>query len=372
MINFWKNNRRLVAFIGAIFLFGIPFIEIDGKSLLRFDLIEFKLHFFGTIIMLSEFYLLLVASIFLLILITAVTVIFGRVWCGWLCPQTVLLDMAADIASLISKKNRKLIENIVLLFLSAIVSLGMIWYFVSPFDTWSLLLEGNTMITGFFLALWISFYAELAFLGRKFCTSVCPYAMAQNAFFDPETLVVEYDKTRDSECSNCDTCVKVCPVGVNIKEGLQKDCVACALCIDACTTMVAKKNIPTLIDYQGKVKRSKSYVFGVITFASAFLFFFLLFTRTDFNLLIERESLQNVKGLNSYTISLQNNLDKETEFKLEVTKDFQLIGNPVIKLKPFSTYKGVIRVRRNNNNKERVHFILKSKEKIIEQELGYL
>jgi len=189
-------------------LTGLPFLSINSQSALRFDIPTLKLYVFGSVIWIRELYLILGVSLFFLLLIAFVTVIFGRVWCGWLCPQTVLLDLSQSIAKLFRRKHQKTIQTLLLLPLSALVSITMIWYFVPPAETLHAL-SVSPPITSFFVVLWGAVSLELAFLGRGFCTSICPYAMLQNALFDKDTLVIEYDVSRDATCMKCDECVKV-------------------------------------------------------------------------------------------------------------------------------------------------------------------
>ncbi len=211
----WKKYRRTVQLLQALLITALPFIRINGQSALRFDIGELKLYFFGTVIWIREFYLLLAAILFMLLFITFITAVFGRIWCGWLCPQTVLLDLSESLAARFDLKNSKTVRNILLLPLSALVSVTMIWYFVPP-EVVANSMFVSVPVTAFFIILWFLVYLELAFLGRKFCMSICPYAMMQNALFDKDTLVIEYDKSRDDTCMKCDSCVKVCPVGIDI------------------------------------------------------------------------------------------------------------------------------------------------------------
>ncbi|NTW62953.1 MAG: 4Fe-4S binding protein, partial [Chlorobiaceae bacterium] len=126
----WKKYRRSVELLQALIITGLPFLSINGQSAFRFDIPELKLYFFGTVIWIREFYLFLAAILFLLLVITFVTAIFGRIWCGWLCPQTVLLDLSESLASRFGIKKSATIRNILLIPLSALVALTLIWYFV--------------------------------------------------------------------------------------------------------------------------------------------------------------------------------------------------------------------------------------------------
>ena len=151
----WKPYRRAIEILQAIMLTGLPFLAINGQSALRFDIPTLKLYVFGSVIWIREFYLILGVSLFFLLFIAFVTAIFGRVWCGWLCPQTVLLDLSQSLGKLFGRKHQKTIQRLLLLPLSALVSITMIWYFVPPAETLNSLFVSTTM-TSFFLVLWVA------------------------------------------------------------------------------------------------------------------------------------------------------------------------------------------------------------------------
>ncbi len=364
----WQRFRKLAMLFQSLLILGIPFIKINGESAFRFDLVNFKLHFFGSVIWMEEFYLFLIASIFILMLIVLFTVALGRVWCGWLCPQTVFLYISAIVAGWFtrSKKKKSIIENFILLIISAVASLSLIWYFVPPLETMKNLFSNN-VILGFFIVDWVIIYAELAYLGRKFCRTVCPYSMLQNAIFDKDTVVVAYDKSRDKECGQCDLCVKVCTVGIKIKDGLKKECVACAECIDACVSMTKPKNILPLIGYKGKVRRTKIYILSGITalFFAILVVLSMLTSEVDF--LITRDYKQPHKSLNVYSYSVTNSKSSPIDFIISVQKPFIIIGDSNIDVPPYSKKRGAIRVAltKPKDKPDKVIFALKNRNNIL-------
>ena len=302
----WKPYRRAIESLQAVILTGLPFLAINGQSALRFDISTLKLYVFGSVIWIREFYLILGVSLFFLLFIAFVTVIFGRVWCGWLCPQTVLLDLSQSVEKLFGRKQQKNIQTILLIPLSALVSITMIWYFVPPAETLNTLFVSTTM-SSFFLVLWVAVYLELAFLGRRFCTSICPYAMLQNALFDKDTLLIEYDVSRDATCMKCDECVKVCPVGIDIKKGLSSACIACADCIDACRVLSEKRGMPPFPNYKGRILRPKTFWLGGATVAAGVLLLLLLWSRPPVDFLVTRDNAPLPSGLNRYSYTIYNN-----------------------------------------------------------------
>ena len=349
---------------------GLPFLVINGQSALRFDIPELKLYFFGSVIWIKELYLILFAILFFLLFIASVTAVFGRVWCGWLCPQTVLLDLTESIAKRFGKAQRKTVIRILLIPFSALVSLTLIWYFVPPVQTMQSIFSSVT-ITGFFLVQWAVIYAELAFMGRKFCTTVCPYAMMQNALFDKDTLVIEYDKSRDAECMKCHDCVKACPVGIDIKEGLKTDCIACAECIDACAAVTEKRNMKPFPGYKGKILRPKSFWLGGATVFAGILLAVLVYSRPEVTFLITRDSEQLPQGINRYSWRLYNNSGSLKQFDLSVQGDFMIIGETGFLLEPFSFRKGKVLVR-SEGVEDEVVFRVESEGLTIEKKVVFL
>lgn len=353
----------------AVILTGLPFLLINGQSAFRFDIPTLKLHFFGSVIWMREFYLILAASLFFLLFIGFVTIIFGRVWCGWLCPQTVLLDLSENIAG--GEKNRKPFQKLILIPLSALVAITMIWYFVPPAETFRTLFAKPT-VTAFFIVLWLLVYLELAFLGRGFCTSICPYSMLQNVLFDKETLVIEYDATRDATCMKCDACVEVCPVGIDIKKGLSSACIACAECIDACRTMTEKKNIPPFPNYKGRIIRPKTFWLGGATTLAAIALIALLLSRPPVDFLLIRDNASLPPGLNRYSFTIHNNEGEKQRLELSSSDtDVTLIGEHSLTVEPFSALHGTILVK-STGKPEKLHLRISGNGILIIREAGFL
>lgn len=366
----WKKYRRTVELLQALLITGLPFLSINGQSALRFDIGKLKLYFFGSVIWIREFYLLLVVILFMLLLVTFVTAVFGRIWCGWLCPQTVLLDLSESLADRFGLKNRKTVRNILLLPLSALVSLTMIWYFVPPPETMKGLFV-SLPITAFFLVLWVLVYLELAFLGRKFCMSICPYAMMQNALFDKDTLVIEYDRSRDDTCMKCDSCVKVCPVGIDIKEGLSSRCIACAECIDACSAKSEPRGLAPFPNYKGRILRAKTFWMGGITAASGLLLILIITLRPPVDFLITRDQESLPEGLNRYSWTVYNNSGKMLDLELSADPDVTVIGKHTVRLKPFEVMRGKVLLKASERV-QKVRFTLSGSGISIRKDAGFL
>ncbi|UCG79549.1 MAG: 4Fe-4S binding protein [Nitrospirota bacterium] len=364
----FRGYRRAAALLQALIIIAVPFIKIRGESALRFDVVNLKLHFFGSVIWIKELYLVLAAVIFIILILIAVTTILGRIWCGWTCPQTVLLDISDDIASVFPVLPGNIARHIVLIPLSALVSLTLIWYFVPPADTMSSLFRSR-IITGFFIVQWGVIYAELTYLGRTFCTTICPYSMLQNGLFDSETLVISYDHSRSDECMGCDKCVRVCPAGIDIKDGTNRKCIACAECVDACRSMTGR--IPSLIEYSGKIKRKKTALFASITLIAALALTSVILMRPPLDIVVSRDNISTVDRTNIYSAVMHNNTKDIIDLSVRLKGNFRILGNSMVRLEPFSMSTKKIAVKATGPG-DSVHFIFEADGIVLERKAGFL
>jgi len=314
--------RRLVEVLEGALILGLPFLMIKGQSALRFDVSYLRLHFFGITLWMDEFFIVLAALIFLVLLFVFVSVIFGRIWCGWICPQTVLIDYTGFFDK--AKKKGFLYSSVsygAVLIISVIVSASLIWYFVSPYEFIGRLLNqrlGSTL-WGFWIVLSCVLFLNYAFLRHKWCATVCPYAKLQSVLFDNKTMVIAFDPARKQECLNCMACVRECPVGIDIRAGLHPACINCAACIDECTRVMSPKNRKGLIGYfwglpgemTKRTLRTNALMIGFFTAASLALLIYVAVTRTTLGLTIlpnynSSPRIVNEKVVNPFLFSLEN------------------------------------------------------------------
>jgi cytochrome c oxidase accessory protein FixG len=247
--------RRAVGAAQGLLFLALPFVRVGGESALRFDAPSLRLHAFGAVLALDEFFVLLPVTVLLAFLFLSVTVAFGRVWCGWSCPQTVLVDLTRLVQPA-SGKRRHPWRRAAGFGLVALVSLAFgaatVWYFVPPAEFLGDLAAGrlSAMAGGSWAVLSVTLFLDLAFLRARFCATACPYAKLQGVLYDEGTLVVAYDERRDADCIDCGACVRCCPTGIDIRDGLQMECIACAECVDACRPIMLKlRRAPDLVGY---------------------------------------------------------------------------------------------------------------------------
>jgi cytochrome c oxidase accessory protein FixG len=325
--------RRFAEAVQAVIIIGLPFLKINGESALRFDVPTLRLHFFGTSIWMEEFFIVLVAVMFLTLLIAFITLMFGRIWCGWLCPQTVIIDFTRFVDKMKSKGLLYKAGVLSLTFLiSIIVAANLIWYFVSPYEFIPQVMEGSlgTVTTGFWIVLTGLIFLNFLLLRHKFCATVCPYAKLQGVMFDNKTLVISFDPRRKEECMKCMACVRTCPVGIDIREGLSSACINCAECVDACTEMMEHRQKKSLIGYffglpggTWRLLRQNAVITG--SAAGAFLVFllFLSFSRVSIDMTIlpnyaspPRITVEKT-AVNSYILSVKNTGKSDAELSVK-------------------------------------------------------
>ncbi|TEY03500.1 cytochrome c oxidase accessory protein CcoG [Campylobacter sp. US33a] len=354
----------------TIVIFVLPFITINGNHffLLSFD--HKKLNLLFTAFDTQELYLMPFVLIGLFLTIFFVTTLAGRVWCAWSCPQTIFRVIYRDLIQTKILGIRKSIQDkqkeysgdyikkiiAVLLFycISIIAVSNLLWYFIPPEDFFvyiqnpseHLLLMGIIFCASLFLTL------DVTYLAEKFCVYVCPYARIQSVMFDRHTVQVIYDDQRggvvydgktklykkppEGECIGCEACVSVCPTHIDIRQGMQLDCINCLECADACSKIQAKFNRPSLINWTSseaiktrqKVKyfRFRTVAYSIVLLIA--LIALILMSQTKENMLLnvnrssELYSIENKQnGLeitNAYTLLFQNTDNKTHEYYFDV------------------------------------------------------
>ncbi len=322
--------RWIVEILQAALILGLPFLRIKGESALRFDIPSLRLHVFGCTLWMQEFFIVLAATIFFTLLIVFVTLVFGRIWCGWLCPQTVLVDFTPFVDKAREKGIAYKITAYALTFLvSILVAASLIWYFVSPYEFIPDFLNGNlsSVTWGFWIVLTIVMLLNYAFLRHKWCATICPYAKLQGVMFDKDTLIIEMDPQREQECIECKSCVRNCPVEIDIRKGLNAACINCAECIDACSKIMTKFNKEGLIHYsyghggEGRIIRQNIFIVGAFTVLFLFFSAYLMFARTgvDFTVLphnMEPRITKDGSVLNGYVLSVKNMLNNQVDLQV--------------------------------------------------------
>ncbi|HYD53763.1 MAG TPA: cytochrome c oxidase accessory protein CcoG, partial [Gemmatimonadaceae bacterium] len=307
----FQRLRRWTFALLHVVLFATPWLTVNGNPALRIDLPGRKLYALGAIFTPRDTILLLLLLLFLAFSLFFFTALFGRIWCGYGCPQTVLLDTwIRPIERLIEgdrnarmrrdagpwtwdKLWRKIHKWGAFVVVAVGVSMTLVSYFTGALPLWSG--DASTeayAIMGVGAGL---LFLDFAWFREQFCNFLCPYARFQSVMVDRHSLLVSYDRGRGEPrgkdqrarggCIDCNKCVVVCPQGIDIRNGFQLECIACARCVDACTSVMAKIEQPTLVRYSTMAKdegqrtrriRPRTVVYsGLLTGIAAALVFLL-------------------------------------------------------------------------------------------------
>jgi polyferredoxin len=251
--------RKLCQWIVTLLLLLTPWFNIKGNSVLRIDIPELSMYFFGQTLRIEELYLVLISSLILTLGFLLITMALGRVWCGWFCPQTTLTDLAEWFAKVLKINQgqpkadlfKKAVLHCFYLALAFLVSSNLLWYFIEPLSFFSLLASGQMHY-----ATWISLllvaalvYLDLAVVRRLMCREICPYGRFQATLADESTLALHLPHAELERCIKCNSCVRACPMEIDIRQGYQVECINCGRCLDACRRIMANRDQPGLISY---------------------------------------------------------------------------------------------------------------------------
>jgi polyferredoxin len=366
----WRTRRRAAALAQALVILCLPFLEVGGESALRFDIPELKLHVFGEVLWIDQFHLVLFGTVFALLFAVGATVVLGRIWCGWACPQTVVPELSAWISSFLPPRWEAAGRRLLLLPLSALVSVSLLWYFLPPADAVSALFRSKTVLS-FFLVQWAVIFAMLAFAGAAFCRTVCPYSMLQNALFDRDTLTIEFDRDRRAECLRCDLCVLICPVAIDIKKGLTRECIACTECIDACRLMTGPRGIRPFIGYRGRVARGKAFLFALLTAAAGIAFLAGWSLQPPVAFAVQWVGKAPGTYANVYRYSARNNRRESLELGLSLEGEGVISGEGKIRLGPYTRTWGEVTVRRGEESGRSVTFVVSGPGVLLRSGAGF-
>lgn len=362
----FTKARRAVFFILIAVYAILPWLSVGGQPIIFFDILHRRFFLFGQTFNAQDAYMvffLVSGGAFLLFYLTALA---GRIWCGWACPQTVFLegvfrridrwleDPKHDQVILSTRKwdlfkiKKFILKHALYLLCALIVSHIFISYFVrlddlfryvrsSPIEHWDVFVW-MTAITAVI-------YFNFAWFREQLCLIVCPYGKLQSVLTDDDTLVIGYDEKRGEPrgkksdanrgaCINCNRCVEVCPTGIDIRNGLQLECIGCANCIDACNDIMLKINQPLgLIRYDSlngltggvrKILRPRLYLYTVLLLLGVGVFSIFLKNHKPFEATVLRLSgapyvLQEGVVRNQYLLHVVNKTPSENKFNVLVS-----------------------------------------------------
>lgn len=299
------NYRKLVSYTLLLFLLIAPFVKIQGNQFLLFNILERRFNIFSLPFWPQDFYLFVFSMIIGVVFITLFTVAFGRIFCGWICPQTIFMefvfrrieywiegDRGAQIR--LSKQEwnnekifKKGVKHLLFFIISFVIANVFLAYFIGSDQLLNYIFDGPQKHIGTLVSLLIFttiFYFVFSWFREQVCIIVCPYGRLQSVLLDNQSIVVAYDHVRGEgetgrkkirknenrkamghgDCIDCFQCVHVCPTGIDIRNGTQLECVNCTACIDACDDIMEKVNLPKgLIKYasEDQIVKGTSFKF---------------------------------------------------------------------------------------------------------------
>lgn len=299
----WYKYRKYVSYVLLLFLFSAPFIKIGGNQFLLFNVLERRFNIFGFPFWPQDFYIFVIMMITGVVFVILFTVAFGRLFCGWVCPQTIFMEMVfrrieywidGDRGKQIRlskmpwnrekilKRSLKWSIFFVISFLIANIFLA---YLIGSDRLIRYITDGPTQHLNTLISLVIFtgvFYFVFAWFREQVCIIVCPYGRLQGVLLDNKSIVVAYDHKRGEkekgrakfrknedraatgkgDCIDCFQCVHVCPTGIDIRNGTQLECINCTACIDACNKIMESVNLPKgLIRYASEENIEKKTKF---------------------------------------------------------------------------------------------------------------
>ncbi|SNQ42178.1 cytochrome c oxidase accessory protein CcoG [Cellulophaga lytica] len=279
------NYRKIVSYTLLLFLLVSPFIKIKGNQFILFNVIDRRFNIFGFPFWPQDFHLVVISMIIGVVFIALFTVAFGRIFCGWMCPQTIFLEMVfrrieywiegdrgaqmrLDKQKWDAVKIRKRVTKWIIFFvISFIIANVFLAYLIGSDTLIKYITDGPLLHTSTMISLLIFtavFYFVFTWFREQVCIIACPYGRMQGVLLDNKSIVVAYDHKRGEgengrkkfrknedrtalghgDCIDCSQCVNVCPTGIDIRNGTQLECVNCTACIDECNTIMEKVNLP--------------------------------------------------------------------------------------------------------------------------------
>ena len=366
----YHTARKFASFALLAVLFAGPFVSLNGRPLLLLNILERKFVLFGIPFWPQDFYLFLLAMLVLVLFVVLFTVVFGRLWCGWACPQTVFMEMLfRKIEYLIegdARRQRRLdqgnwtgekifkktLKHGLFFAISFLIANIFLAYIIGTEELWKIVsdpprehLKGLSTLILFSLV----FYGVFAHFREQVCVIVCPYGRWQSVMVNEDTIAVTYDYRRGEprgklrrsrredevgDCIDCKQCVQVCPTGIDIRNGIQLECINCTACMDACDEVMERIKRPQGLirysSYRGIEQADRKLLTPRIMGYSAVLMLllvvvaYLFATRAEMQAIILREpgklytDLGDGRLANFYSLKIINKTFAEIPVEIRV------------------------------------------------------
>ena len=329
--------RSAISYVYLILLFSGPFIRIGGQPLLLLNFVDKQFVLLGQVFWPQDIFLFMLASLVFLVCIVVFTIAFGRIFCGWICPQTIFMEMVfrkieewiegdahkrkkLDVSPWTSEKViKKTAKTVVFLLISFLIANTFLAYIIGSDALIKIITEPVTLHWAGFISIWfftVIFYIVYSRIREQVCTLFCPYGRLQGVMIDKHTLVVAYDDVRGEprgkldrkatapslkgDCVDCGLCVEVCPTGIDIRKGTQLECINCTACIDVCDEVMDKIHKPRkLIGFFSEnmihAKEKPSFTGRMMAYSAVIavlvaVLSFFIFSRSDMDITVMRQA----------------------------------------------------------------------------------
>jgi cytochrome c oxidase accessory protein FixG len=355
----WYTRRTIVGWFFLSFLILAPFIQVNDHPFMRLDIVNRQFYLFGSLIVSQDTYLLAIIMAVTVVSIVLFTVAFGRLFCGWACPQTLFMELVFRPVEYLFDSNyrkgkrkpankvRTIAKHITFFAVSVFFTNVFLMWFIGPEGVGELISSPvKQNLSGFGIMMGISgfYYWIYAFFREQVCTMICPYGRMQGVLLDSKSITVIYDYKRGEprgaksagDCIDCKQCLSVCPTGIDIRNGTQLECVNCTACIDECNIVMKKIGKPrNLIRYDSvtgvengirSILNSRTIAYTIVLFA---LFVFLAFTvaaRKPLDVTLLRMSGTLYQQVDEQTISNMYSLKMVNKTNDEKDIDIRLIS----------------------------------------------
>jgi len=369
------TRRAVFSYSLLALLFAGPFIKINGEPILMMNIIERKFVIFGQIFWPADFFIFAIGMIAFVILVIVFTVVFGRLFCGWVCPQTIFMEMVFrrieywidgdwkhqkklnDMPWNRHKISKRLLKWSIFWIISFIIANTLLAYIIGIEELQLIVTDNPANHVSSLIAISVFtsvFFAVFTWFREQVCTAVCPYGRLQGVLLDKNSVLVAYDKIRGEgrakfrknevrsevgkgDCIDCNQCVNVCPTGIDIRNGTQMECINCTLCMDACDHMMENVGLEKkLIRYDSEeglrtrepwklTKRAKAYI--VLMLAIVGLLVTLLVSRSEIEATLLRVSGTSYQTVdedtysNIFVATVMNKTNEPHEVSLKVLSD---------------------------------------------------